>query len=228
MVKHILRKFSRLLLPCRVGFWIAKGANIFSVDSLLREVLEFYLKSPDFNGFHLRDTDQATRAAAAELVKAGLLEVISDKDYPNAHIRPSPSRRTQDDQLQDIADSVNDDRVVCLYPNPAALADRLDLNLYADEPYRRRQAEGGGRLEIAYFRFDVLEAYRNDPRYLFEYGDFGLWTSISDDCYMDDKEHGGDKTSISTSALRMIFRRTTLMTKRHQSRGGFRVPVRPW
>jgi hypothetical protein len=69
------------------------------MDSLLHEVLEFYLKSPHFNGFHLRDADEATRGAAAELVKAGLLEVISDKDYPNAHIRPWPSRRTQDDQL---------------------------------------------------------------------------------------------------------------------------------
>ncbi len=99
--------------------------------------------------------------------------------------------------MQDITESANRRRAVCLYPTADALKDRLDTQLYSDQPYRRRQAEGRGRLEVAYFRYDVLEAYRNDPRYSFSFDDFGVQTSISNESYMDEEEREEDKTSIS-------------------------------
>lgn len=167
------------------------------MQSLFDDVVKFYLESHDFNGFPLHDASQATLDDAAALVEAGHLEVASNKDWMNPHIRPWSSRRSRDEQLQDITNSADAQLVVCLYPTATALAEHLEPGVYADQPYRRRQAEGGGRLEVAYFRFDVLEAYRNDPRYLFELNDFGLWLSVTDAVYMDDEEHEDDKTSIS-------------------------------
>ncbi|MEV6492245.1 hypothetical protein AB0M20_27025 [Actinoplanes sp. NPDC051633] len=166
------------------------------MQSLFAEVLKFYLESRDFNGLALRDASQATLDEAATLVKAGRLEVISTTDWMNPHIRPWSSGRSLDEQLQDIADSADDRLVVCLYPTAAALAEVVQPGLLADQPYRRRQAEGGGNLEVAYFRIDVLEAYRNDPRYHFEVSDFGLWVSVTDAVYEDAEEHEDDKTSI--------------------------------
>ncbi|WP_435204934.1 hypothetical protein [Micromonospora sp. bgisy143] len=167
------------------------------MKSLLEDVVEFYLEPTDFNGLPLRDATKEVLDEAAELVTAGLIEVISDVDSMNPHIRRWSSRRTREEQLLDIAESGDTGRVVCLYPTAAALADRLPADLYRDQPYRRRQAEGGGRLEVAYFRFDVLEPYRNDPRYHFDLTDFGVRSSVTDDTYEDAEEHEEDKTSIS-------------------------------
>jgi hypothetical protein len=58
-------------------------------------------------------------------------------------------------------------------------------------------AKGRGTLELAYFGFDVLEQYRNDPRYHFQYSDFGVNMSIGDDAYLDDEEPDRDKVSLS-------------------------------
>jgi len=54
-------------------------------------------------------------------------------------------------------------------------------------------AKGRGALELAYFSFDVLEQDRNDPRFEFQFYDFGAKTVIGDDAYRDDAEPEHDK-----------------------------------
>jgi hypothetical protein len=167
------------------------------MQSLFDDVLKFYLESRDFNGLALRDASQATLDEAVDLVKAGRVEVISSADFMNPHIRPWSSGRSRDEQLQDIANSADDELVVCLYPAAATLAEHIQPGLYADQPYRRRQAMGEGHLEVVYFRIDILEQYRNDPRYDFHLDDFGLRLSAGEAAYMDEEEYEDDKTSIS-------------------------------
>ncbi|RKQ92986.1 hypothetical protein C8N24_2843 [Solirubrobacter pauli] len=82
---------------------------------------------------------------------------------------------------------------VCLYPTPEALAANPAAEDYVDEPFRRAMADGRGSLELAYFSFDVLEQYRNDPRFSFRFYDFGAQTVISDDSYEDESEPEHDK-----------------------------------
>ena len=53
-----------------------------------------------------------------------------------------------------------------------------------------------GTLELAYFSFDVLEQYRNDPRFDFQFYDFGALVSIGDDAYLDADEPEHDKTGM--------------------------------
>jgi hypothetical protein len=176
---------------------IREVVRVSRVSSLLDDVVEFYLESSDFNGLPLHEVNKEVVDEATELVSAGLVEVVSDADSMNPHVRRLPSRRNREEQLLDIANAGDPGRVVCLYPTASLLAERLPADLYRDQPYRRRQAEGGCRLEVAYFRFDVLEPYRNDPRYHFDLNDFGVRISVTNSTYEDADEREHDKISIS-------------------------------
>lgn len=162
---------------------------------MLDHVIDYYLNlSHDFNGLSLLDAGSDTAAAAAEeLVREGLIQVVTGEDWMNPHIRPWASRRDLDSQVTSLASS----DPVCLYPTPAALADTEPREPTPDQPYTTRLARGGGSLELAYFRFDVLEAYRNDPRFDFDFDDFGARCATSTATYEDASEPGDDKTSIS-------------------------------
>ena len=57
-------------------------------ETLLAEVVDRYLTSGDFNDLYLDGDDGDLFPDAAELVSAGLAEVVGERDYPNPHIRP--------------------------------------------------------------------------------------------------------------------------------------------
>ncbi len=76
---------------------------------------------------------------------------------------------------------------VCLYPTAVALRGRPEVEALRDEPFEQRLASGSGGLELAFFRIDVLESYRNDPTFRFDFSDFGAKTAISDDAYTSDE-----------------------------------------
>lgn len=165
-------------------------------NELLRAVIERYLASGDFNGLFV-DAGNDARLAGEALIRAGAIEVIATEDFPNPHIRPWASRRSVDDQIASLRAAV-DGRAygVCLYPTAAALAENPALQALADQPYKQRLAAGGGQLDIAYFRMDVLESYRNDPRFKFEFSDFGARAAVTDSVYEDQSEIAADKVSM--------------------------------
>lgn len=168
-------------------------------DGLMKAVVDQYLKSGDFNGLYIpTDADLELVEVAKVMVTDGRLQVmVSEVDYPNPHIRPWPSRRTiksQSDSLNELASARNG---VVLYPTPLALGGVRVPSRLKGHPFGAAMAKGRGSLELAYFSSDVLEPYRNDPRYLFRYGDFGVDMSISDDAYLDETELEPDKVSLS-------------------------------
>lgn len=160
---------------------------------LLNAILTKYLESGDFNGLYLDATDAERIADAVQLTRAGLVQVVTEADFPNPHVRPWPSRRTVDDQVASLESLAQAEYGLCLYPTPLALAENPACDTSPDEPYRKAMAEGRGALELAFFRFEVLEQYRNDPRYSFRFGDFGAEAVISDDAYLDEDEPEHDK-----------------------------------
>lgn len=166
--------------------------------ALLKEVIAQYRTSSDFNGLYFGpDRTIEERAEAATLLRDGLIEVVSEKDYPNPHIRPWPTRRDVDEQVIDVVDMTQESWGVCLYPTAAALKKNPTRRKYPDEPYRQAMALGRSTLELHYFDTSVLEQYRNDPRFSFQYWDFGINTVISDEAYLDDEELEGDKIVMS-------------------------------
>ncbi len=165
-------------------------------DELLREVLKFYGSSPDFNGLYLTGGDQARTSAAVELVREGMVQVVSQEDYLNPHIRPWPSKRSIEQQVASIESLTPDGYGLCLYPTPVALKKHRPTRRHTGQPFRQAMAKGRGTLELAYFRFDVLEQYRNDPRFSFDFYDFGARVSTSDEVYLDKSEPEHDKTGM--------------------------------
>lgn len=135
--------------------------------------------------------------AGKGLVADGNLQVVSEVDYPNAHIRPWPSRRTIESQIESLDELAGAGYGVVLYPTPLALSGvRVPARLKG-HPFGARMAKGRGTLELAYFSFDVLEPHRNDPRYHFRYRDFGVDMGIGDEAYLDLTELDRDKVSLS-------------------------------
>lgn len=169
-------------------------------ETPLEQIIAVYLSGRDFNGFPVRRGEVTAEQLRpiGELIRADLVQVVSENDYPNPHIRPWPSKRTQDDQVKNLFGvATGEQSLVCLYPTPMAMLGRVELDRWLTEPYRRALASGRGHLEVAYFTLDVLEAYRNDPRYHYRSADFEALFGISDEAYVDEGERDRDKiTSI--------------------------------
>ena len=159
-----------------------------NANQLLARIRDRYPRSAQFNGLHIYGEPVATvRAPAIELLRVGLVQVMAETDYMNIHIRPWPSRRSTEDQIQDMQELEPSDYGVCLYPTPAGMKGvRLPSRL-SDRPFAKAMARGKGTLELAYFEFDVLEQYRNDSRFRFGFGDSGASMGLSDEAY-DDKD----------------------------------------
>ncbi len=165
-----------------------------SAKTLLVDVVGRYLNSGDFNGFYLGSDGKGWRRAAHTLIKRGDLEVVSESDFPNPHIRPWASRKSQLEQIEALNEALDGAPYgVCVYPTRQALAGNHALTKLGKEPYRQRMAEGSGALDLAYFRFDVLEAYRNDPTFSFDFDDFGVKFVVTDDVYLDESAPEDDK-----------------------------------
>lgn len=168
-------------------------------ESLLNDVIKFYLNSRDFNGLPLGpDAKESEVAEAIELTKQGLIQVMTSDDYLNPHIRPWQSRRSTDEQVESLTTlkDAGEYGLACLYPTHKAMKGVRLPKRYNDRPFEKELAKGTGVLELAYFTPDVLEFYRNDPRYECRIGDFSVYMSVSDDAYGDEGEPDKDKVSL--------------------------------
>lgn len=164
---------------------------------LLKKVKQRYMKSGDFNGLHVSSTrnSRGEIEAATELADAGLVEVVGPGDYPNIHIRPWPSRRTVDEQIEELRGLSDDDYGVCLYPTTKTLKGKLPKR-FEDAPFARAMARGRSTLELAFFSSDVLEGYRNDARYRFGMSDFGINFGLADEAYDDRDQPKKDRVGL--------------------------------
>ena len=168
-------------------------------ESLLNDVIKFYLNSRDFNGLPLGpDAKESEVAEAIKLTKQGLIQVMTSDDYLNPHIRPWQSRRSTDEQVESLMTlkDAGEHGLACLYPTHKAMKGVRLPKRYNDLPFEKELAKGTGVLELAYFTPDVLEFYRNDPRYECRIGDFSVYMSVSDDVYGDEGEPDKDKVSL--------------------------------
>jgi hypothetical protein len=164
---------------------------------LLDRVTERYLSSGDFNGVHVTPVADIDLVAAEELLRDGQIEAITTEDFPNPHIRPWASRTPVDDQVAAVAAALSGTSYgPCLYPTREVLADHPLTRGLSDRPYTERLAKGAGQLDVAYFRMDVLEGYRNDPRYALDSSDFGGRIAVTQEVYADQSEPEADKISM--------------------------------
>lgn len=176
----------------------AKEGLSASAREMLKTVKLRYMKSRDFNGLHISATRNSADEieAAVALVNAGLIEVVGPSDYMNIHIRPWPSRRTVAEQIEELRELSDDDYGVCLYPKAKALKRMKLPEKFEDAPFARAMARGRSTLELAFFSSDVLESYRNDARFRFGMGDFGINFGLSDEAYDDRDQPKKDRVGL--------------------------------
>lgn len=138
-------------------------------DEILHAVIRQYLESRDFNGwgtFHLEDPRDIE--AIIGLIEDRVVDMITHDDDENIHIKRHDPRppEVQIERLR----HPNAPAQGCLYPTPEAL--RLGGVVHDPaRPYTSALREGAAQLDFRVFRLEVLEQYRNDPRYRYDVDD---------------------------------------------------------
>lgn len=169
------------------------------VSALTREVAGHYERSTDANGYPVRKLLEhganlsEVHALVDKAVKTEQLHVVFAEIDTNPHINRLPQilRLPYEKAIEkcNLAEA-------CLYPSPQTIIAMVNLDRHKDSPYTLRLWRGGSSLDLVFFDIEVLERYRNDPRYRFRLRSFGgsIWyhdvegpgkLSSRDECYIE-------------------------------------------
>lgn len=176
--------------------------TLIEVESL---VLEFYLKSGDFNGMSLANLStslgvefEELREVILEGIECDRLRIISSDHELNPHVIRE-CFRDRESQINSLrSDNLHH---TCVYPSVAALNDSLPEDECRGRPFERMLAEGHGQLEIVFFDLELLEFYRNDPRYYYECNDIGGRICVEDEHYESKSLDEKDKVLLKAFGL---------------------------
>lgn len=154
-------------------------------DKMLDELTSFYLSSHDYNGMPVsalvRTYGEAeARERLSSLVNNALVSVVFSDYHPNPHIKalPSEPKKEQREKL-----TTSKFLHACVYPSAKHLETVVDPATFSDRPFNLCLALGQAQLEHKAFDLSVLELYRNDPRYAYEYGDIRGHICIREEFY---------------------------------------------
>lgn len=131
-------------------------------DNLAAEVLDFYLKSRDFNGYPTRLIEKYDDVlpVVRQLICERKIDLVRGDIHPNPHIKAL----TPESVEEQIAKVETDGLAGCLYPTPDILNEcRAEFD--GLPPYTRALKLGAPQLSYRPFDLRSLEWYRNDPRF---------------------------------------------------------------
>jgi hypothetical protein len=171
-------------------------------SKILRVVTSYYLDSGDFNGtsaIQLMDeigTDWSEmNLPLKELIEDDLIGVQYCDLELNSHILRLgfPSQDVQ------IAKLITDDIFhTCIYPRPNHLQKVVNESQYLGEPYKLCLALGEPQFAYRAFDLNVLEFYRNDPRYFYSNDDINGFISVRSNYCESDKMYESDQVLLET------------------------------
>jgi hypothetical protein len=133
---------------------------------LLKQIKDYYIHSHDFNGMPVYDMEEYCPELLIDLVNDGLIEVISEHEVNNPHIKGFDlSNLPKEIQLQRISEKGTH---TCFYPTRKALK-----NIKPDyqKPYKALLQYGAPQFRLIYFNIEILQIYLNNPK--FQLIDFG-------------------------------------------------------
>lgn len=140
---------------------------------LLERVINHYLTSREFNGLPV-GRSSGTHDNAARLLRDGLVQLVTNTDYMNTHIRPwvRDDVKRQEAELSAVAAG---EQQGCLYPTSKAMAAHRPPLTAPPQPFRDRLTLAqGGTLDCAFFELAAVEGYLNDPAFECTLGDDGF------------------------------------------------------
>lgn len=129
-------------------------------NDMLNEVIEYYLNSHDFNGLPIYQMKNYDYEILCKLIDEGSIEVLSEKEVINPHIKVFELNIPKDIQKQNISKSSNHS---VLYPTKDALK---CVSVEYTKPYTTMMQKGEKQFKIIYFNIEILERYINNPKFL--------------------------------------------------------------
>jgi hypothetical protein len=195
-------------------------------SGLVKEIVQGYLNSGDFNGVGLagllQHSDPKALGAIRNLVQHNILEIVSEKwDFPFIKRTAARDISAQLEVLQ--PDNIT---AICLYPTVKCMKRALPRGYGRNRPFTRLLALGHPQLEPMFFELGVLHRYQADPRYLFDFKDLAGDISITDTHYRSREMSVADKVLVSSfglgkcprggRAVVVFLRYLSPLTSRHQ------------
>lgn len=166
-------------------------------QSLTRHVWNKYVSSGDFNGTPVAPlakvlgfNEDQIKQIISQLMHEGKLTLCFE-DSGNPHIKRLPDR-SLDEQLKKLQD--DSIQWICAYPSSGLLKEHVNVLDFSDRPYTKLLYLGHAQLEPCYFDMGVLERYRNDPRYHFDFDYFSGMISIASEYY--EKDHVPERDQV--------------------------------
>lgn len=129
-------------------------------ETVLNEIIKHYLKSHDFNGLPVYNMKYYDYNILCELIDEGLIEVLSEKEVINPHIKGFNFSIPVDRQKENIYRKTN---YSVLYPTRKALE---SVPLDYTKPYSVLMQKGEKQFKIIYFNVEILERYVNNPKFV--------------------------------------------------------------
>ena len=154
-----------------------------SEERVLAEILNFFSTSGDFNGLPYYRLITKIKSGSdllgvlAKLIYDGQICAVFGDRHPNPHILAFEPE-SKNDQVSKLSTKLSDH--TCFYPTPSVLKLAVNKGLYVDRPFSLELALGGPCLSPRFFDLQVLEVYRNDPRYYYAASDSDGHISVRD------------------------------------------------
>jgi hypothetical protein len=172
---------------------------------LLRRVGDFFTGSTDFNGILLSAlceefdmTSAKMGVTVGRLVRSGDISLAFASHSINPHIKRLPDLPVAD-QLSKL--KLEDAHTICAYPSSDIIRATSDLTTYDSRPFTKRLALAEAQLTPIYFDFEVLDKYYRDPRYRFDFHDFGGSIGITTEHYESPDMLDRDKVLLQTFGI---------------------------
>lgn len=155
--------------------------EVMDKERLLQNIVEYYLKSTEYNGFPLYDMADDLEDVLCQLIDEDKVEILSSNDVINPHIRAFDIAIDKKIQKENIR---NKAILSVAYPSKSVLSN-IDIDLTM--PYSGMLRKGAEQFQIIYFDIEILERYANNPKFLII--DNGFRGSIyPEDQYLEDDE----------------------------------------
>ncbi len=174
-------------------------------NTVLSRILDFYLHSPDFNGILLSTLSDELRIAPTQLKRRLVPQITSQRitlvfasHSENPHIKRIADLPVED-QLRRLKGESQD--TCCAYPTKSVILDAVDISGYDDWPFTKRILMAEPQLTPVFFDLDVLEKYYRDPRYQFDFRDYGGFISITPDYNESDDVKDRDKILLESFGI---------------------------
>lgn len=144
---------------------------------VLQEIVDYYLQSKDFNGLPIYQMNHYDKEELFNLIDNDLIEVISEREVLNPHIRGFSINISKDVQKNNVSDKKSH---TCFYPTEKAL-DGVEIDYKS--PYTSLMQKGKEQFDIIYFDIEVLERYINNPKFLIMDGGYRGSIYMRDEYY---------------------------------------------